>query len=116
MVILALDGHSLDQMGMEAVTMDIRITQDVEQGFILVQKIQQAHQDLMHEVLGKVIEGQVSQVHMAVLVVAEQDQTPTMIVIKAVLAVILVEIKHLMLARVVVVVLTSPHQFQIKPF
>ena len=116
MVAPVLDGPNLDIMGMAVVTMVIQIIQDVEQGFSLVQKIQQAHQDLMHEGLGKVIEALVLQVHMAVSEVVEQAQTLTMIVTKVVLVGILVEHKHLILAKVVEAALTLHQQFQIKLF
>ena len=116
MVALVLDGPNLDIMVMAAVTMVMHIIQDVEQGFTLVQKTQQAHQDLMHEGLGKVIEVLVLQVHMAVLEVVEQAQTLTMIVTKVALVGILVEHKHLILVKVEEAALTLHHQFQVKLF
>ena len=116
MVALVLDGPNLDIMVMAAVTMVMHIIQDVEQGFTLVQKTQQAHQDLMHEGLGKVLEVLALQVHMEVLEVVEQAQTPIMIVTKVVLVGILVEHKHLILAKVVEAALTLHQQFQIKLF
>ena len=53
---------------------------------------------------------------MAVSEVVEQAQTLTMIVTKVVLVGILVEHKHLILAKVVEAALTLHQQFQIKLF
>ena len=116
MVALVLDGASLEIMEMEVVPMVMLIIQAAERDFTLDHKIQQVHQGLMHEALGKDIEVQASQDHMVALVVAVQAQTTTMIVIKAVVVVTLVEIKHLMLAKVVEVAPISRHRFLAKSY
>ena len=110
MVALVLDGPSLEIMEMEVAPMVMLIIQAAERDFTLDHKIQQVHQGLMREDLGKDIEVQASQGHMVALVVAVQAQTTTMIVIKAVVVVTLVEVHQLMvpIGLAVAVALTMP--------